>query len=332
MKISRMANEKLAPEWVFNNSEHLEDLSLILEKDLDNFDAKSERLTEDDIVLERERVETCASGDSVYFCSSAWGKEATNSLKEYAIVCGLKEDRFKVVEPQQVEDLKITMAAANRPIELEIKKAEFDMKEEKNGVEAIGLFVKDPFKLDIKEAEAAEDWQAVRGQKILGKPAMDFIGGGVKSIAGGEDYFTNSNINPAANQNSITNPGAIQALAESEKEDTGARLKRENEEKVAQREVEHKAWQQEKVAAMPELEIIPKGKVFPTEAMNAQPGIFHAIEMPEKTLGERVAEKNQDHRREIQGADKEVYEFMPSKASTRSISDTFADELTKHLK
>ena len=112
--------------------------------------------------------------------------------------------------------------------------------------------------------------------------------------------------------------------------------KRQNEEKAAGRETHHKEWEQEKIDAMEKSEIIPKGNVFPTEAMNAQPGIrgdvFDFDNIPEKTAGEQISDRNEEHRKEIQGNDKEEHEFTMKSATVRGISDTFSSELEKALK
>jgi hypothetical protein len=91
-------------------------------------------------------------------------------------------------------------------------------------------------------------------------------------------------------------------------------------------------------------DIIPKGNVFPTEVMNAQPGLnnsssqmgiysdFDPAELPEKTKGEMLAEANEERRKSIQGEAKDKEWSSDGKSAARGISDTFGDELKKHLK
>ena len=77
-------------------------------------------------------------------------------------------------------------------------------------------------------------------------------------------------------------------------------------------------------------------KVFPTESLNAQPGIkgevFDYSKLPEKTAGELLKEQNEDRRKQIRGESKPKHEFNIAKNSTRSISDDFSGELKKFLK
>ena len=335
MKINRMANEKLAPEWIFSSSNKLANLDLITEEDMKNFESFPSKLMDKDIVNQRDRIEQCANASSVYHCNSKWDKKTISALKEYAIVCGMKDDKFKMVDPQQITDIRTVQADSNKSVAKEIRKAELCVKASKSASEAVELIMEDPFKLDkIAEIEKPKaNWQNVEGQRSLSeKPSM--MTGAIKTVRGGEDYNANSNLNPAIGQNSITNPNAIENFVKSEVEDTGARLKRENQEKEAQKQTNHKAWEQEKVAAMKGSQIIPRGNVFPTEVMNAQPGIYTQIDpkdLPERTMGESLAGMNADRKKSIRGESKK-HEFVPSRSAVRGISDTFADELLKQLK
>ena len=164
------------------------------------------------------------------------------------------------------------------------------------------------------------------------RPSID---GGIVPIRGGEDYNKNPETRTARGQNSIGNEDAIKNFVEGEQEDTGARLKRENEER-RNAEAKHKEWEQDKIEQMGDTSIVPKGNVFPTESLNAQPGIkgddpFGLDVIPEKTQGEKIAEANDERRKKIQGEDKEDFKFSSSKAPVRSISDLFGEELKKHL-
>jgi hypothetical protein len=165
----------------------------------------------------------------------------------------------------------------------------------------------------------------------------------VKSIGGGEDYFANSDVPLAKNQNSIVNPQAIEQLANSETEDTGARLAREAKEREEAAVERHEKWQQDKIKAMEHLEDLPKGTVFPTEVMNANPGLngpssqmgvyasFDKDDIPDKTVGESLADKNEERRRAIQGEDKEKHDFGIQSQASRTVSDPLYESLKKSL-
>jgi hypothetical protein len=283
----------------------------------------SDNLTEDQIVEEREVIERCAEEGSTYHYNSEWPEKVQSSLKEYATICGTES---KKISSEYIDSIQIEGNNGGT------------MKEESE-------IQNDPFKLDTKGDMShmeESNWEDVHKQGSLEfRPSMD---GGIVPVRGGEDYYENSDPQTARGQNSITEPDAIGALANNEQEDTGERLRRENEERSKQREVNHQDWQEEKLAEMENNEIIPKGSVFATEVMNAQPGLdsdklhlgvysdFDLKDMPDKTDGERIAEQNEERRQEIQGAPKEDHEFKPEKNPARGISDSFAEELKKHIK
>jgi hypothetical protein len=91
-------------------------------------------------------------------------------------------------------------------------------------------------------------------------------------------------------------------------------------------------------------DIVPKGSVFMTESMDAQPGLgsdkihmgvysdMDLMDRPDKTDGERLSEINEQRRQSIQGSPKEEHIFKPEQNPVRGISDTFAEALKKHIK
>jgi len=331
MKINRMAQEKSAPSWAFENVDELasSDFSsqYISQEEIERIQSlPSDDLDDGQIIEQREEIEKCANSKSVYHYRSSWTDKVKSSLREYACVCGLEDSKFKPVDQRLIE-AKISQETVIPEIK---KKA------------SIG---DDPFHIDTKGDMShmdASNWEDIHKQSNLdSKPTLS---GGIVPVRGGEDYYANSDPNTARGQNSITDPNAIGVFAESEDEDTGARLRRENEERSNSRESKHKAWQEEKVSAMEGSDILPKGSVFATEVMNAQSGIgsdnihmgvysdMDLMDRPEKTDGERLSEVNEERRQEIQGAPKDDHEFHPEQNPVRGISDTFAEALKKHIK
>ena len=328
MKISRMAEEKLAPSWAFEDTKVADflDENFMNSEEWERVKSlPTDTLTEAQIVEERDVIEKCASDSKAYYYNSDWPENVTSTLKEYASICGIDESKFKAVHPEYFDSITVTANNDKARKEAEV--------------------LNDPFKLDeagdMTHMEES-DWEDIHKQSDLEqRPSME---GSVIPVRGGEDYYANSDTQTPRGQNSITEPNAIETLAESEKEDTGARLKRENEERANSREAKHQAWEQDKVDAMEGSDIIPKGNVFATEVMNAQPGLdsdkihmgvysdYDLKDMPEKTDGERLAELNEERRQEIQGAPKDDRDFEVQKNPARSISDTFANELKRHIK
>lgn len=322
-----MAEDNMAPSWAFEDVDKFKFLKedYIAPEENERIQGLSlEDLSDDEIVEQRDQIEASANSKSLYHYNADWSDATKSSLREYAVACGLKMNKFKAVHPEYIESIKVVQKEA--------------ASQEPEKEDTMKLKLKDPFKLDELGDTSYMDesnWEDIHKQgNLADRPAME---GSVVPIRGGEDYNANSEAKTARGQNSITNPNAIQEYAESEEEDTGARLRRENEDKEHQREANHQEWQDDKIAAMEHRDELPSGKVFPTEVMNAQPGIrgedaFGLDNLPDQTEGEKIAEANEQRRKEIQGEDKEEHEFKMKSASVRTISDTFSSELKKFLK
>lgn len=322
MKINRMAEEKIAPEWVFENkqaSEYINNNTLKSEE-VNKIVNMASTVSDEDIIMEKDRIEKCASSNSVYYYNMQWPVNVKNELKEYAGVCNMDMSKFKAINPSLLASKSVTASDTKM-----VKTAS-----------ASQLVLSDPFKIDEKLAGNNEKtkWHPeLKGaSKLADQPSMS----GIVPVRGGEDYFANSESKIAKGQNSISDPLAIDKLANNQEEDTGARLRRENAEKEASKKTKHEDWQKEKIEAMVGKNILPNRYIFPTESLNAQPGIkgevFDYSKLPEKTAGEQIKEMNEERRKQIRGEEKGKYEFAISKNPQRSISEDFSNELAKHLK
>jgi hypothetical protein len=319
-----MSDEKMAPEWVFEDktaSEYI-DKKTLKSEEIDSILNMSCNISENEVVIEKDKVEKCASSGSVYYYNMQWPAPVKSEIKEYAKVCGIDDSKFKAVDPSNYID-KITASDSKM-----VKTASV--------ATAPRLVLKDPFKIDerIEGSHEKTKWRAELkdASKLADRPSMS----GIVPVRGGEDYFANSESKMAKGQNSITNPTAIDDLIASTEEDTGARLRRESVEKEAAKKTNREEWESEKIKAMDGKEILPHRRVFPTESMNAQPGIrgevFDYSKMPDKTTGEQLKEMNVERKKEIRGEEKGKYEFVLAKNPARSISEDFSSELAKHLK
>ena len=340
MKIFRVAEEKVAPSWAFGDTS----LDNYQEQEAINLERLNitppQEVSEETLLTECQQIEQCASSGKTYHYNSAWTQSHVSHLKEYALACGMDTSKFKGVNPEAViQDYEeITREASNSR---NIKMAEVETKEFK-------IDLGDPFHLDERADTShmeTSKWQEVKKQ-INMEDAPVMLSGNIIPIRGGEDYRTNTDtIANAKNQNSIADPDAIKNLFESETEDNGARLKRQLAEKEVAKKEAHMKWQEEIVGAMEHKDIVPKGKVFPTESMNAQPGLngpsssqgvyskFNPDSIPEKTAGEMIKEKNEAHRKWMNPrVEKEKPKFEMSHQSSRAISDTFAEQLKKYVK
>lgn len=313
MKIYRAADNKIVPSWALESK--VEHLAVISSQDTDRILSMSSALNDDDLVLERDRIEKCASEKTSYFYNVQWPEDIKSQLKEYAVACNMDMTKFQAVDPSLIKKVAVKEASSETMIKTASTK----------------LVLSDPFKLDNIDDNphmAKANWQDIKKEaKLAEKPAMS----GIVPIRGGENYFTNPELRISKGQNSIADPNAIDKLAKNEVEDTGARLQREKREKEVAKTAEFKKWQESK--AMPK--DIAARSVFPTESLNAQPGIkgnvFDFDAVPELTDGEKLKTANEDRKRMIQGEKKEKHEFRVEKNPTPQVSDSFAEELKKYL-
>ena len=331
MKINKIANEQNMPEWASQVEGTITDVNVFT-----NVDRLTKEVdTEKTIEQEMEEIERRASAGQPYYYSSALNQRTASELREYAIVCGIDKDKIISVDPEAYQKVASTTESMVKVASREI---------ERSPASDLSVALGDPFKIDEKlgKETATEEWEKITKSKQLNqKGNMDVRGPGVYASRGPENYFENSFAQTARGQNSLDNPNAIKEYAESEGEDTGARLKREHEEKSAQKVANNKEWEDDKIAAMPFSNIVAKGKVFPTEIMNAQNGLDHApahggvyakpTEMPNRTAGEQISEQNLARKESIQREVQEKAEFEPQTQSARGISDTFADSLKASL-
>jgi len=318
MKIYKAADDKMVPSWAFETKSDYFDKSTINSQEAERILNMSCAIDDDGIVTERDKIEKCASDKTPYFYNVQWSDSVKSELREYASICKMDMTKFQAVDPSSLVDrITVVAEAATDPM---VKTA------------SAKLVLNDPFHLDTAGDNphmAKENWQDIKKEaKLADRPAMS----GIIPVRGGENYDINPEVKIAKGQNSIADPMAIEKLSKSTIEDTGARLQREKQERDAVRETEHAEWQKGK--AMPK--DITARSVFPTESLNAQPGIrgnvFDFTTVPELTEGEKLHTANEDRRKKIQGENKAKHEFTVEKNPTPKISDTFAEELKKYFK
>lgn len=344
MKINKVSDEMVAPAWAFG-SRDLEAYAKNEQalKSVERINAiPASQVTEETLVQECSAIEKCASSKKVYHYNSTWAAKDVNHLKEYASACGLDGTKVQGVDPSSlVEEIKPTVKAATQSM---VKTAGTNA--EPTLAEKLAKLELDPFHFgkntDMSHMEK-ESWQEVKAaSKMTEAPTMR--GGAVIPSRGGEDYFKNSEPKNAPNQNSISNPDAIKQLAESTAVDTGVRLRAEKQAREDEHKAETKSWQEKIIAAMTHKDIVPHGKVFPTESLTANTGLnnpssrqsgvyakFDKDAIPEFTAGEKIKAANDAAKKAIQREAKEKHEFHAEKASTRGISDLLTDELKKRL-
>jgi len=317
-----MSEEKIVPEWIFQNQQSSEyvEKNALNKNEVDRILSMSHEISDEKIIEEKDKIEQCASVKTPYYYNIQWPDHVKSELKEYASVCNMDMGKFKGIDPSSFADKTVQDSSI-------IKTASVAVESPKLAIDA--------FDMDNKIANSHEKtkWEPElqNVKKLAERPTMS----GIVPIRGGENYFDNSESKVAKGQNSMSDPNAIEKLAESSVEDTGARLKREKKEKEELKKANHEQWQKEKIEAMNGKEILPNRRIFPTESLNAQPGIkgevFDFNGIPDKTQGEQLKQANEERKEKIRGKEKEKHEFVLSSHPARAISEDFGEELKKHL-
>ena len=337
MKIFKMADEQVVPEWTVK-AEISESLKVKDASEIKLNTTASDKVDETIISEECNRIETCAAQNKPYYCNSSWKQEVVSHLKEYATACGMAKDGFRLASVEH----KLT-AVASSSSQTMVRTASVETQEDPNA--KLRAALGDPFRLERKFAseEPKANWQTIAKESKM-REVPSIANGVVIPLRGNENYNLNSNVNPAKNQNSITNPDAIKTLAETTEQDTGLRLKAERAEREGQRYKEVVEREQEMINNMTFRDIVPTGKVFPTECLNAQNGLsspssergvyakFDKDSIPEKTAGEKIKESNAEYKKSIQRERLVDDPMGMSREASRSVSDLLAQELKKALK
>ncbi len=326
MKLSKMSDQ-LNIDW-FTLKDLQENVNAPIAKHASVNSTPSEDVSEVVIAEECDKIEKLANQE--YYINIDWDSSIKSHLKEYATACGVSKIIEAKMEVKEVEESKTIVAAKKENL---IKTA--------SSVLNIG----DAFRLDekIKAAERKyEDWQEVKNAKSLkDRPS---IGAGIVPIRGGENTHIHNEPRFAINQNSLANPNQIEELINSTELDTGARLAQEKAQREETKIANKKEWEQGKINAMPKLDIVSKGAVFPTETLNANPGTNSALSkriannfdpatVEDKTAGEMLKSTREERRAGIQREDRsdKSWEQIGEIKSARSISDSFTDSLKKAL-
>ncbi len=314
------------PEWLIDSGiiTSSQDNATVIQAS----ETKSINLTDDELYEEYDKIDACVENNTPYECNmEKFDAISQSSLREYA----------------SINNVKMVKSSSND--NKMIKQASVVVKEQEiSDVDVLAEALGDPFHFDERTDLShmrKKDWEKVSLQQNLNNPLMSEQS--IISIGGCENSNINSDTTLAPNQNSITDPGAIERLAKSTVDDNGERLRKAIAEKKQLKKADHKEWEADKIKQMANNDIVPKGKVFPTEMPSANPGMNnnrHEVglydsntiaSMPERSDGELLAEANKARKESIQRKS-EVNDWeKPSREQHITISDEFADSLKQLL-
>jgi len=341
MKINRTQDVHNVPRWVTAGThlEAIEKNAEMLQAGIDRINATASTQVDENCLFEEcDHIEKCASNGGTYYYNNTWQEQHIAHLREYASVCRLPGERFVGVDPTPVVEKTASTEQMVKTASTEVSPLEASLKD------ALG----DPFKIEERsnmDHMKQANWEKVTPQSTMTeKPDMNLaMVGGILPLRGGEDYRIANQPGLARNQNSISDPEALDRLWNSEEEDTGTRLAREAREREEAKKSKHAQWQAEKIAEMQADGFEAQGVVFPTEVGNVGSGISSSFmgayseadlqNLPERTAGESLASANEARKASIQrGAKSEERNWEEVKqAPSRMVSDHFTEELKKRL-
>lgn len=341
MRVNRTQNMSEVPSWITNNKE-FNDIERQYESflaDKSQVNCTSSNQVNDSILSEEcEQIEKCASSNKNYFFNNTWDSNHIGHLKEYASACGLKDEKMVGVNPNEIEK----MASKKNNKIIKTASASSRVKNINSLSEALG----DPFKLQERanmDHMEKDNWEKITKASKLSDSPFKSMNGEVLPLRGGENYDEANQQKLATNQNSIVDPDALDRLYESQEETTKERLSRQAKEREDKRKLNHEKWENDKIAQMQEDGFKSQGVVFPTEVSYFNAGVKDGFmgaysnedlqNLPEKTLGETLASRNQERKQSIQRDIDENKEWDSLKSqSSRMVSDGFAESLKRSLK
>lgn len=331
-RIYKTTNSESIPEWVDAQNETKQRMGEITAEDWKRISASN--LDDEKLVVEFDAIEKCASSKKPYFYNSNWDNTSTNTLKEFAYV-----NQCQAI-PVNVEDkeVKAYLAVNLSSLEKTASAAPVAKTSEKKPIIPFELI--DAFHLDEKgntDFLKKTDWEKVTTSAKLTENSR--LSSGIKRLDGGiENHNISPHLNIKPGQNSVTRPEAIDELSKGA-EDSGERLKRENAERKEERNVAHKEWEKEAMVKAEGFGSLSFNTIKKTEASYCNPGIKdnpvrNAKEIPDKTDGEMLKEKQQARKASIQRAsseDKSWDSLENQYQSTHVINDSFSEILKEKL-
>jgi hypothetical protein len=248
MKINRAQDVHNVPDWVTAGT-HLEAIERnaeLLRAGVDRLNVTASAEVDDVCLFEEcDQIEKCASSGGTYYYNSTWSPNHVGHLREYASVCGLPLANIVGIDPTSVIEKQASSAQMVKTASAEPQESTLE--------NALKEVLGDPFHIEERsnmDHMKKANWEQIAPEARLSDSPDIAMMGGIMPLRGGEDYRIANQPGLAPNQNSIVDPGALDRLWNSEKESNGERLAREAKERMEQREVNHKAWEQEKIMVL----------------------------------------------------------------------------------
>jgi len=320
MMIQRNSDTGKAPDWFLSAGVSDSEVSSAA-------DAKAS-MTREEVVAAKTKIEECAQKGERFFVSEDLDPGVRSELSEYAEAVGLPSGDIKQISDRQQQSYAAVQALSG--IEQEADRV----------VRPESLFDIGPkATTDPSHFAKRDDWEQIAAaSKMEMRPDPN---SGVVPIRGADNMETSRIVGNRPGENSMADPNAIQELAEAEAQSSRDRIRSGNEQRKADISFDKTNWEAETVSGMAEAEL-PHVGVTRTESPQSQ---NHSAasryensisqdgrEVPDRTMGETIADRNAEKRAEIQRQKEDGREWdEPQSSVPGKVSDLFIEELEKRL-
>ena len=347
-KIFKVADTTNMPKWLTPTASDTPVVHTAVSPEAVRLAAITTDLSEDQLVEERDRIEQCANSKTTYHYASTWSADTQRQLLEYASICQVKSEAVASAA-MQVQAAAVVPASLQKTAAVEAPAPAQTPAQAL--AESVAALIGDPFHLadagDMKHM-AASDWESIKpAVHASDRQSIAMTSASVINIGATNEASVPRYTRVAPGQNSMMEPNAIGALAESADNNTSARLRQEAKDRHSKRTDANRQRDAEMVAKAEAAEqefpgITPRGTVMATDAKAATGGfkggqLVLASELPELTAGEKIRQGNQDRKAGIQRqkvADRTDWDTLKG-ASRHEMqilsSETILDALKKQM-
>ncbi len=313
--ISKSSNHRVS-EWMVRG----------LNGHVDGVDHVVSGNNDSDMVKAKIEIESRNKNDKKIFIDKDLNLDRQAELREYAIACGVDEEKIVTVSKNNISVSSETV------------------KEDKKTVEA-----PDPF--NSLKSFAKEDSFAKRKMQTKAEPSpkVNSLGktkGIINRPGGIEEYEGNREINIRSNENSIVEPRNIENTANSNKVSNKDIIRKSNLERKNSIKFDSKEWEAGLTKELADKYVPKSSNVNLTEAAvdfnsnmisNKDHSLFdnedHFNKIPERTGGEKLSDKAAERRESIQRkANKDDSWNSVKSSSPETISDLFYESLKENMK
>jgi len=325
-RLFKTSSAEQFPAWIDENSEIKKLAEQMSPDDIARLSSK-----EIDETQEFDLIEKCASSKAPYYYGASWDKELKSRVQEYAYI---NDCKAIAIDLNSEKMAAYTSSKTSMQKEASVEVA----------APLIPFELIDAFHLDEKGNDS--HMKKVEWEKVTSSDKLAGVTPQNMTVLRSSGIIEDNNLSPHLRvrdgQNSVTDPDAIGKLANSEVEDNGVRLKRENAEHQEQRKLAKSEWEADAKKSASDIGFgaLSLPTIKKTESAHCSSGIrstqpvIDAKSMPEKTDGEILRDTNIQRKANIQRSKREdrSWDALENQHQAgMSINDLFAEELKNRM-